>query len=87
MPPTFPPKVQAALNAGETWRARDWLGGRLASTPCSPDLYEQMSVVLLRMGDVPEAGKYLFLSGRPDEEYDAPIQVFLRRHGRHGGGN
>jgi len=66
------------------WKARDHLRGRIASSPFSPDLYEQLGVVLLRMGDVPEAGKYLFLSGRREPGYDAAIELFLHRHGRHG---
>jgi hypothetical protein len=82
--PEFPPKVEAALNAGEVWKARDHLRGRIASSPYSPDLYEQLGVVLLRMGDLPDAGKYLFLSGRREPGYDAAIELFLRRHGRHG---
>ncbi len=82
--PEFPPKVEAALNSGELWKARDILRGRITSSAYSPDLYEQLGVVLLRMADVPEAGKYLFLSGRRQPEYDAAIGVFLHRHGRHG---
>jgi hypothetical protein len=82
--PLFSPKVEAALNAGELWKARDLLRGRIGSSPYSPDLYEQLGVVLLRMGDVPEAGKYLFLSGRREPDYEAAINLYLQRHGRHG---
>jgi hypothetical protein len=82
--PEFPPKVEAALNAGEAWKARDLLRGRISSSPYTADLYEQMGVVLLRMGDVPEAGKYLFLSGRQKPDYEPAVGVFLRRYGRSG---
>ena len=82
--PEFPPKVEAALNAGELWKARDFLRGRIGSSPYSPNLCEQLGVVLLRMGDVPEAGKYLFLSGRREPGYNDAIGLFLHRHGRHG---
>jgi hypothetical protein len=39
-------------------------------------------MVLLKMGDLPEAGRYLFLSARRPTEYEEAISLFLSRHGK-----
>ena len=78
----LPEKVRAALGSGEIWRAKEMLQGRIGGDPFSVDLYEQMGWILLRMGDSMEAGKYLFLSGKHDPEYEKPISLFLGRYGR-----
>ncbi|MCU1229618.1 MAG: hypothetical protein JWO97_2502 [Acidobacteria bacterium] len=81
----FRDDVQAALDAGELWRAKQRVGGRIGSSGrYDADLYEQYGVILLRMGDLVLAGKYLFLSGRRDEAYAEAIASFLRQHGRGG---
>lgn len=65
------------------WRQRDILAGRMSSMPFDVGLCEQLGLTLLRMGDDPAAGRFLFLCGKP-EAYQAPIELFLSRH-RHGG--
>jgi hypothetical protein len=65
------------------WRQRDILAGRMSSMPFDVGLCEQLGLVLLRMGDDPAGGRFLFLCGRADA-YQAPIELFLSRH-RHGG--
>lgn len=72
-------KAESALRRGEVWRAKEILQGTLASQPYHPELYERYGRVLLDMGDLLEAGKYLFLSGRRDAAYDAAIDIFLDR--------
>jgi hypothetical protein len=79
-----PDKVQAALSDGNLARAREILWGRIRSNGFSVSLYEQLGVVLLRMGDASEAGKFLFLSGKRAPEYDEAIALFLRRYSRPG---
>lgn len=72
-------RAESALNRGEIWRAKEILQGTLASQPYHPELYEWYGRVLLEMGDLLDAGKYLFLSGRRDAAYEAPITLFLDR--------
>ena len=81
---TKPDKLKAALEAGELWRAREILAGRIGVAPFRPALCEQLGQVLLRMGDDLEAGKYLFLSGVRHPEYERAIQLFVRRYSRGG---
>jgi hypothetical protein len=81
----FPHDVQTALDAGELWRAKQLVGGRISSSNrYDTDLYEQYGVILMRMGDLVLAGKYLFLSGRRSPEYAAAIALYVRQHGRGG---
>jgi hypothetical protein len=77
-------KLAEALTAGQLWRAKEILSGRIASGPFSPDTYEQFGALLLRMGDDLQAGKFLFLSGHRQPEYKPPIDLFLRRYSRAG---
>ena len=41
-----------------------------------------LGTVLLRMGDLPEAGKFLFLSGVRKPEYEESINLFLNKYGK-----
>ena len=75
------PKIRAAVDRNELWRARDILRGRIGGREFSAELYEQLGAVLLAMGDLPEAGKYLFLSGERRSEYVDAIEVYLTRYG------
>lgn len=75
-------KVDEALAAGRVWRAKEILQGRLRHSPYDQDLYRRYGEVLLEMKDLPEAGRYLFLSGVRDSVYTEAIQAFLERHGR-----
>ena len=76
--------VAEALATGKLWRAKEILSGRIASQPFSPELYEQLGALLLRMGDDLAAGKFLFLSGVRRPDYDTAIQLFVSRHSRAG---
>lgn len=78
----LPAHVQAALDEGKLWRAKEILQGRVGSMPYSPALYEQYGAVLLAMDDRMQAGKYLFLSGARRPEYEDAIATFMERHGR-----
>jgi len=78
----FPSHVQAALSNGELWRAKEILQGTIATSKYDPLLFEQYGLVLLQMGDLVEAGKYLFLSGQAKEEYAESVALYLKRFGR-----
>jgi hypothetical protein len=81
----FPSDVQAMIDAGELWRAKQRVEGRIRSSGCyDPDLYEQYGVILMRMGDLVLAGKYLFLSGCRESAYSAAIKRYILQHGRGG---
>lgn len=70
------------LEAGRIWRAREILEGSLPTFGYDPELYERLGRVLLRMGDLPGAGRFLFLSGARADEYREAIDLFRRRHSK-----
>jgi hypothetical protein len=79
----FPPDVQEMLDRGELWRAKQRVSGRI-SYRYIPDLYEQYGVILMRMGDLRQAGRFLFLSGAREPAYDEAIAIFRRVHAKRG---
>lgn len=72
-------RVDAELAAGRAWRAREILGGNIGTRGYDTELFERYGRLLLEMGDVLEAGKYLFLSGERRPEYEEAIAVYLSR--------
>lgn len=84
MPSRGADRLEAALNAGQLWRAKEILTGRLGGTRFSAATCEELGKILLRMGDDLEAGKFLFLSGVRNADYDLPIALYLRRHSKAG---
>ena len=74
--------VERELSAGRLWRAKEILQGRLRSASYDAVLYERYGFVLLQLGDMVEAGKYLFLSGIRKPEYRGPIEIYIERHGK-----
>ena len=75
-------KAQSELDHGNLWRAKQILQGAIRSESYDVQLYELMGIVLLRMGDLLEAGRFLFLSGVRRDEYLEAIELFLSRHRR-----
>ena len=73
-------KARAEIEKGNLWRAKEILQGAIRSESYDVKLFEMMGTVFLRMGDLPEAGRFLFLSGVRRPEYLEPIEVFLSRH-------
>lgn len=78
-------KAAGEAAAGRFWRAKELLRTAVGHSAFDPELYEQYGTVLLTMGDTLEAGRWLFLSGRRDAEYEPAVTLFLERHGRRGG--
>ncbi len=74
--------VDRELAAGRVWRAKEILQGRLRSAGYDPVLYERYGFVLFQLGDMAEAGKYLFLSGSRKPEYKESIDIYIHRHGK-----
>ena len=77
-------RVAEAIGKGQLWRAKEILSGRVGTSPFDAELYEQFGILLLRMGDDVQAGRFLFLSGKRRPEYQPAIDLFLRKHA-HGG--
>ncbi len=75
-------KARSELENGNLWRAKEILQGAIRSESYDVQLFELMGIVFLRMGDLPEAGRFLFLSGARRPEYLEPIEIFLSRHRR-----
>lgn len=75
-------KARTELEKGNLWRAKEILQGATRSESYDVQLFEMMGTVLLRMGDLPEAGRFLFLSGVRRPEYQEPIEIFLSKHRR-----
>jgi len=73
-------KARAELERGRVWRAKELLQGSLGNFGYNLELYEEYGKVLLRMGDLPAAGKFLFLSGARKSEYEEAIGIYLTRH-------
>ena len=77
-------KVAEAIAAGQLWRAKEILSGRVRSRSFDPDLFEELGRVLLKMGDELEAGRFLLLSGKRRPEYQDAIGLFFQRYSRAG---
>ncbi len=73
-------RVDNAIQQGQVWRAKEILRGNIRLRGYDVDLYERYGRLLLDIGEMPEAGKYLFLSGRWPPEYEEAISVYLERH-------
>ena len=75
-------RAEQAFLHGELWRAKEILQGGIRAHGYDQVLYERYGLVLLKMGDLLEAGKYLFLSGRREPTYEKSISLFLGRFAR-----
>ena len=73
-------RVDHAIQRGEIWRAKEILRGNIRVRGYDVELYERYGRLLLNVGEMTEAGKYLFLSGRRSPEYEETISVYLARH-------
>lgn len=70
-------RANKEIAAGRLWRAKEILSGSLMTYPFEPELYAAYGELLFRLGDMREAGKFLFLAGR-DSSSEA-VQVYLRQ--------
>ena len=79
--PAFPEDVESEIAAGRLWRAKEILQGRLGGQKFEVARYEQYGWVLLQMGDLLEAGKFLLIGGGVDAAYEPALELFRRRNG------
>ena len=75
-------KAERELAQGNLWRAKEILQGSLSNADYNTELFEKYGIVLLKMGDLPEAGKFLFLCGVRKQEYGEAIGIFLHKYGK-----
>ena len=73
-------RVDEALRRGEVWRAKEILRGNIGSGSYDSQLFERYGMLLMDLGELVEAGKYLFLSGHRRPEYNQAIETYLSRH-------
>ena len=72
--------VDEVIGQGEVWRAKESLRGNIRLRGYDFELYERYGKLLLDIGEMSEAGKYLFLSGQRSPEYEEAISLYLARH-------
>ena len=72
-------RAQSEVDAGRAWKAKDILRGRIGTGPIDSEVYDAYGLLLERMGDRFEAGKYLFLSGKRSPDRAPAIEHFLNR--------
>ncbi len=73
-------RVDKAIANGSLWKAKEILQGNVSlAHGYRPDFYEKYGQLLLQMGDLIEAGKYLFLSGKRLPNYEEAISLYLKR--------
>ena len=77
-------RVEAHVQTGQVWRAKELLRGAIGSGLVDARVLERYGQLLESVGDRVEAGKYLFLSGVRQADYQPSIHLFLNRHSRSG---
>jgi len=73
-------KAKTELDNGNMWRAKEILQSSINIYGYNPELFEFIGIVLLKMNDFLDAGRYLFLSGVEKSEYNEPIELFRMRY-------
>lgn len=74
-------RVREDVAAGRLWKARDRLHGHLIETPADQDLLDMLGAIWFQMGDLPQAGRYWFLTEREDEAAIEARTAFYERFG------
>lgn len=77
-------RVEIAVAEGKLWRAKEILQGNISIKDYDCDLYESYGRLLLLLNDLPQAGKYLFLSGRDKPEYKEAVDLYVSRYTKNG---
>jgi hypothetical protein len=78
-------RVETHLEAGRVWRAKEILRGTISGGRADVAILEAYGRLLVSVGDVVEAGKYLYLSGIRAPAYAEPIALFTQRHAKRRG--
>ena len=78
-------RVEADIEAGRLWKARDRLHGMLVASPADQKILDRLGELYFQMGDHPQAGRYWFLTTREDESARAAHRALLERFGHNRG--
>ena len=74
-------QVDAEIEAGRLWKARDLLQEDIQEAGAfDGPQWARLGEIMLAMGDTCEAGCWLFFSGERRPEYEEAIGVFLAEH-------
>ena len=75
-------KIKKLRDSDLSWKAKEILSGKIGQHEYQPELYKLYGDVLLDLGDMYEAGKYLFLGDGDDPKYTEAVSIFLQRHNK-----
>lgn len=75
-------RVEHDLKNGRLWKARDRLFGLFSSYPASQEVLLLLGEVFYKMGDLPEAGRYWFLTERNDGLAQEALMAYRERCGK-----
>jgi hypothetical protein len=88
-PPADPDRLLARaiadLERGEPWRARSRLRQYLATQPFDPRFARALGELELAHGELPEAGRWLWLAHSDAPAHAAVVDRHLRNHGKRDG--
>ncbi len=73
-------KVAADLEAGRLWKARDRLQGAFIQGRQDQAVLDMLATVLYLMHDLPEAGRFWYLTARDDEHAREARAAFEQRY-------
>lgn len=71
----------AEVANGRLWKARDRLQGHMVAFPTDQRLLDRLGEIHFRMGDLPQAGRYWWLTERDDEPARQARDAFYERFG------
>lgn len=74
-------RAQADVAAGRLWKARDRLLGVHFNRPADQDVLSLLGEVYHRMGDLPQAARFWFLTERTGDDVDAANAAFDELYG------
>ena len=74
-------KVREEVDLGRLWKARDRLHGHVRHDPSDEQVLDLLGSIWFVMGDLPQAGRYWFLTTRDDESVARARDAFFERFG------
>lgn len=74
-------RVQQEITSGRLWKAKDRLLGLFSTYPTSQEILGLLGEVLYKMGELPDAGRYWYLTEREDALAQEAFLAFEERCG------
>ena len=69
------------IKIGRLWKARDRLTGSLRNYPANQELLTLLGEVYFKMGDLPEAARYWYLTERAPSDMEPALEALASRYG------